>query len=166
MPGKWENYELKHFLVSPDPQAENIVSFTAPLTKILKGCQCALWYCISSQWHYRCWHQCSSCFIITRTVATQWTFGRCPRVCCEVSILWECWMSILTYSTAIAMCFRMPFDETSSPGYQISYFVCVVAAYSIGASSTMDAFTYSVCFFIRAAFNDLCVHLRQLDEQL
>lgn len=60
----------------------------------------------------------------------------------------------------------MPFDVTKSPGYQISYFMCVLAAYSIASTSAIEAFTFSVSLFIRAAFNDLRMRLHHADSEL
>lgn len=62
--------------------------------------------------------------------------------------------------------FSMPFDVTQSPGYEISYLICVLAAYSIVAVSAIEAFTFSVSLFIRATFSDLRVCLKKMDSEL
>lgn len=60
----------------------------------------------------------------------------------------------------------MPFDVAQSPGYEISYLICILAAYSIVAVSAIEAFTFSVSLFIRATFSDLRVCLQQMDSEL
>lgn len=59
----------------------------------------------------------------------------------------------------------MPFDVTSSPGYELAYGLCIAAGYSIGLIAAVDSFLVCACLFISAAFDDLRCRLLLIDHQ-
>lgn len=65
-----------------------------------------------------------------------------------------------------ASIYRMPFDVNTTPGYEISYLVCVLAAYTIAICSAIEAFIISLSLLMRAAFSDVQIRFRQMDEQM
>lgn len=75
-------------------------------------------------------------------------------------------LGIFKFSAFFVTYYRMPFDVTTTPGYEIGYLICVTAGYSVGLIAAVDSFLICACLFIAAAFDDLRCKLLLIDQPL